>query len=681
MKRSLLLGLLSLFVAAGATAQTLDYSKPILGTIIGIENDQNSPRFQPGGSNLPLFGLFDANHPKNTYDRNSPEWWDNLIEELQYSRVHVALPVSRGCTYSTAELQAKAGQIPAPDPYSGIGNSCPRVLDKLTAALTRNQIPAGGLRVGYFDDTAAYLPANGGAPVDITDLGTTLKLMWDRNMMIFFDTVPSQYWYRDENGRPLVVIWAPAGFFKNVDGSHTAQVNAVFNNLRWLFNNRYGVYPTIYVHRDWATQVPGLDTTLVQGAYGWTDPANGKASGFFTWNGAKMGTVSPGFRDQYRTDSAGNILYYYQRGCGTACREVLRNHGDTFKQGMADAYGQVDGRAAKFVLIEGFANVPESAGFYRSTGADYDFPNQYLNRLRDWADPNPTEFTFQAEGSDYRTGNNMSGNQGGAFSNDDVDVGRLSGHGYYVGWTNQGEVLGFKRVKLPAKPFEIRIKTATPLDRRAVKVTFERQDDLQTDAQANLSQPTTTYGPWTMPIPNTGSSTTFQETTIGVFQPVAGYYNIKVEMATDGVSIDWLQIRETTPDCSNAYPGLENVVGLNEGSGDSRFLCKSHQWYSCGWNSSAPWTINATSGQIVGDFRCDTSAAQWQPLTSSCSDGYSGIDNVVGLNNGTGDRRFLCKSHRWYACNWGGTGNWVTAAQLNQVVGSYQCDGASWLPH
>ena len=53
MKRSLLLGLLSLFVAAGATAQTLDYSKPILGTIIGIENDQNSPRFQPGGSNLP----------------------------------------------------------------------------------------------------------------------------------------------------------------------------------------------------------------------------------------------------------------------------------------------------------------------------------------------------------------------------------------------------------------------------------------------------------------------------------------------------------------------------------------------------------------------------------------------------------------------------------------------------
>ncbi len=677
MKKHFFSGMLSTCIAFGAyAAEAIDYSKPILATIIGIENDQNSPRFLPTGTNVPLFGKFDDAHPKNNYDRNSPEWWDNLIEELQYSRVHVAMTVSRGCWKSDAEIIASGG-FPQAGQDEGDGNSCPRVLNKLNEALARNKVPAGGIRLAYFDDTAAYPKANGGRFPDIANLNQALKLMWDRNMMIFFDTIPNQYWYRDENGRPLIVIWAPS-FFTNVDAAHTAQVNALFGNIRTLFFNRYGVQPAIYLHHDWVEKVPAIDTTLVQGAYGWIDPANGKVNGFTTWNGAKMGTVSPGFRDEFYDLNGTRI--FYKRGCGSACREVLRQHGETFEDGMADAYGLVDGRAAKFVIIEGFANVPESAGFYRSTGADYDYPNQYLNRLRDWADPNPKEITFQAEASDYRQGNGTSGNQGGYFSKDDLDVGKLPGAGYYVGWVKQGQTIGFKRVKLPAKPFEVRVRTATALDRRAVKVTFERQPDSQTDAEADVGQPVTVYGPWTMPIPNTGSLTAFKETQIAVFLPAAGHYNIKVEMATDGLNIDWLQIREASTDCSTEYPGLENVVGLNQGAGDQRFICKNRQWYSCGWNSTGAWTINASMGQIVGDFQCNPSTSpQWKPLVNRCTVGSNGLDNVVGLDNGAGDKRFLCKDHRWYACNWGTNSAWATAAQLGQSVGSFQCNGSAWL--
>jgi hypothetical protein len=532
---------------------SMDYSKPVLATIVGYENDETHERFLPDIANVPLFGNFDFSHPKNTYDRNTPEWWDNLIEEALFSRVHVIMPLARGCLKSDAEIQAEGGS-PHPQQESGFGNSCPRTLKRLTEALKRNQVQPGALRFAYFDDTAAYQPANEGKFLDITDQAQVLKLMWDRNIMVFFDTVPRPYWYLDENGRPLLVIWAPS-FFANVDAAHTAQVNSAFNSIRELFKQRYGVYPSIYLHHDWVERVPDIKLGFVQGAYGWTDPIHGKLSGFFKWRGIKMGTVSPGFRREAYVDHGQNI--YFKRGCGSQpmtnweihCWEVSRDHGSALKRGMSDAYGQIgapqsDGKAAKFVILEGFANVPESAGFYRSTGLDYDYPNQYLNYIREYADPNPKEITFQAEASDYRQGDGKAGNSGGAFSNDALDVGRLPVTGYYVGWVQKGEVIGFQKVKLPSKPFEIRIRTASPFDQRMVKITFERVAETPRGSSPGVSPIDALYGPWTVTVPKTADWINFQETSVAVFKPMPGAYNIKVEMLTDGLNIDWIQLRE-----------------------------------------------------------------------------------------------------------------------------------------
>ncbi len=541
-------------LAAANPVPAIDYSKPVLATIVGYENDQTHERFLPDIANVPLFGNFDAGHPKNTYDRNTPEWWDNLIEEALFSRVHVVMPLARGCMKSEAEIQAEGG-YPHPLQDSGFGNSCPRTLNRLTEALKRNQVPPGALRFAYFDDTAAYQPANDGKFLDITDQAQVKKLMWDRNIMIFFDTVPRSYWYVDENGRPPLVIWAPS-FFTNIDAAHTAQVNAAFNLIRELFKQRYGVYPSLYLHHDWVERVPGLNPDFVQGAYGWTDPIHGKLSGFFKWRGVKMGTVSPGFRREAYVDHGQNV--YFKRGCGslpmtnweTHCWEVSREHGAAFKRGMNEAYGLVgapqgDGQKAKFVILEGFANVPESAGFYRSTGLDYDYPNQYLNFIREYADPNPKEITFQAEASDDRQGNGTAGNSGGFFSNDGLDIGKLPVTGYYVGWIQKGETLGFRKVKLPGKPFEIRIHTASPFDQRAVKITVERLADSVKGPAANSSSTIDAlYGPWTVTVPNTGDWISFQNTSVAVFQPMPGTYNIKIEMVTDGLNIDWIQLRE-----------------------------------------------------------------------------------------------------------------------------------------
>ncbi len=72
------------------------------------------------------------------------------------------------------------------------------------------------------------------------------------------------------------------------------------------------------------------------------------------------------------------------------------------------------------------------------------------------------------------------------------------------------------------------------------------------------------------------------------------------------------RLPRSSMDCNNVYSGLNNVVGLNNGSGDSRFLCYEGRWYDSGWESNDPsWEFKAYNHQRVGHFECNLPYSRW----------------------------------------------------------------------
>src|SRR5687767_9576665 len=105
---------------------------PILATVTGYEMNSGCP-WNPANCEIPLY---------RPYNRDDPRWWDNLVEELLASRIHVVMAHGRGCY----------------DPNSGTagnGNMCPRLLSNLVGAINRANA-AGVMRIAMFDDTGAY---------------------------------------------------------------------------------------------------------------------------------------------------------------------------------------------------------------------------------------------------------------------------------------------------------------------------------------------------------------------------------------------------------------------------------------------------------------------------------------------------------------------------------------------
>ncbi len=380
---------------------------PLLGTITGYEVQSGCPYGDPAMCEIPVF---------RPYDRNTPGWWDNLVEELIHSRVHVVMMHGRGCF----------------DPLTGDdgnGDMCPRLLRYLVDAIDRCDGARDVLRLGMWDDTGAYqgtrnivegLPGN--TLFDLSD-PSTWDYFWDHNMRIWFDTVPPDLWYR-LNGRPVIAFWGPV-WMSNVQGN----AGRLFDYLRANFISRYGEDPHFNVTSDW-TQGTGLTTTQVQAAEGWFNPLQNTYT-YVSWNSALWGCAVPGFRD-------GNNL----PGCGSACRERLRNDGAALRAGLAAA---VTG-GARFTLLEGWTDIAESAGYYRSD--TWRYPNQYINIVREYSDPETETLRFQAEAADAFF-DTTPGNTGTFYRDGDLDIGRLSdGRGWYVGWTEPGEWIQFKEVWL-----------------------------------------------------------------------------------------------------------------------------------------------------------------------------------------------------------------------------------------
>jgi hypothetical protein len=380
---------------------------PTLGTITGYEMNSPCP-FSDAHCERPLY---------LRYDRDDPEWWDVLVQELLASRVNVVMAHGRGC------YDPNTGD-------TGNGNMCPRLLRHLVDAIDR--AGAGDvMRLGMFDDTGAYqgtrtqvdgLPES--ARFDLAD-HSSWRFFWDHNMRVWFDQVPKRLWHR-QDGRPVVAFWSLSSFFFS---NQRGNASALLRDLRAKFQQRYGEDPLFIVDSSWINEDPTITATEAQGVNDWFDP-NHSVFTYHPWGGTRWGATVPSYRNP---DT--------QPGCGASCREQGRRHGDAFREAMAA------GRDARFTLLEGWTNVVESAGFYRSDAWDY--PNQYINLVRETADPSLRTLKLEAEGADSYVDFSPE-NRGGQFRGGPADIARLNEPaGWYVGWTEAGESLTFRDLALP----------------------------------------------------------------------------------------------------------------------------------------------------------------------------------------------------------------------------------------
>ncbi|MHC4444051.1 MAG: DUF5010 domain-containing protein [Planctomycetota bacterium] len=399
---------------------------PILGTTTGYEVSSGCPRENLDSCEIPIF---------RPYDRDTDEWWDNLVEELLHSRVHVVMMLGRGCY----------------DPVSGDsgnGNMCPRLLRHMVDAIDRSDGARDVLRLAMFDDTGAYkgarnniegLPSS--TPFDLAD-PSAWNYFWDYNMRIWFDTVPPDLWYRLD-GRPVVAFWGPV-WMVNIQNN----ASQLFQYLRTNFINRYGEDPHFNVTSDWLMHDNTLTTQHVQAAEDWFDPRNNTYT-YNNWNNATWGCVVPAFRDPFDVETGEEYL----PGCGSVCREQLRNDGATLRSGLAMGFTE----GARFTLLEGWTDVAESAGYYRSDVWRY--PSQYINIVREYADPETETLRFQVEAADAFF-DTTPANTGGFYRDGNLDIGRLTTDvtGWYVGWTQAGEWLQFKEVFLACGTYRFTVR-------------------------------------------------------------------------------------------------------------------------------------------------------------------------------------------------------------------------------
>lgn len=440
----------------------------------------------------------------NKLNRNEDEYWDYLVDELLLARVDVVMLHGRGCW----DLSSSG--------FQGTGNLCPRHLSKFVAAVHR-ALAQDVIRVGMWDDTGAYNKAMqfleglaSGTKLDLSN-HSNWKYFWDHNIKIWFDTLPREMWFLMD-AKPVIAFWSLSdSFFSNQEGNASKMLEWIIGN----FIDRYGLEPALILQDNWFENDSTIDSRHAVGMHNWFIPVHDVASSIYSYssyNEQVWGVVAPSFRNGKSTP-----------GCRDDCREVTRSDGKRLEGALAA------GTDAKFILLEGWTNMVESAGFYRSL--DWRYPTQYINIVRRYADPEPETLRFQAEGAD-RFSDTTESNLGGKYADRALDVGRLNDNtGWYVGWTEAGEWLEYQGVELGCGTYRFTARVATRSAGKKLRLDLGGLPSIE--------------------LPETGGIDVYELVHLGVVKLSAGTYNLRLEVeSTGGLNIDWFFLKRSSSDCT-----------------------------------------------------------------------------------------------------------------------------------
>jgi len=72
---------------------------------------------------------------------------------------------------------------------------------------------------------------------------------------------------------------------------------------------------------------------------------------------------------------------------------------------LLNFYAQASAAGTKMIQEEGFFNIPEGSPIFASSAPGWNFPNQHLAAMRQYADPTTDSLMFEAESCDsyYKT--------------------------------------------------------------------------------------------------------------------------------------------------------------------------------------------------------------------------------------------------------------------------------------
>jgi hypothetical protein len=372
---------------------------PIISPLCGYENSENAAA--AANADKPVF---------SPYLAWTDAWWDNLVAELLQARITNVSFATRG-SYSIN-----------PGDLNGPGNMNPRRLKQFVDATNRAGVTSMFKIACFLDAPSAQeiynnfygLPANTKQNMADNSAGVANhwhEIWWLRFVKPWFDTVPQSMWFL-ENGRPRLEFWG----FGSTENTTNQQGNCsgVVNYVAARMQETYGVTPNFIGACAQDSTFSSNPLVLVNNP--WFAPPNHAFRYRVNANGYSAGTVVPGYGDP---TNANYMRRNKPDGSGV--------NGDTLR----DALNSALDANCRFNLLEGWTNVVERMGFYRTTDSPtgaWDYPNQYINILRPYTDLRTVTLRLEAEGCDQYS-DTTTGNSGGSFlrAGEDLDVRGLVG--------------------------------------------------------------------------------------------------------------------------------------------------------------------------------------------------------------------------------------------------------------
>jgi len=370
----------------------------------------------------------------NTHWSVNTEWWENMVEEIEYSGIDFVALLSRG------------NQPNAPDR----GNGNPIHIPKLVNAMNARGV--NSFKLAIFDDcpnswTGSLNWDNSKGAIYSTDnpkfdCGNTAnyKYIWDYNLKQAIANIPDEKRYKID-GRMVIIFWSVKSSWMTNMGN--GNLKKILEHIRTQCQATYGFNPYLIINRNWFDVDSQCNSIGVADAvHNWFSSAGNTSYTNYTWNGITTGVVVPGF------GNPADPPFIDPQGGQT----LIKGLDGTVKSG------------ASLTLCEGFTDAAEAAAYWRSEDATYyKYPNQRLNILRQYSKkPYPNILKMEVETCDYYA-DLTTGNSGGAFRNGNLDIVKTTdiNGGWHVTGTQAGEYLEWKELPLFANTiFLLRYKSS-----------------------------------------------------------------------------------------------------------------------------------------------------------------------------------------------------------------------------
>ena len=490
------------------------------------------------------------------WDSSRPDFYDRTLEEQTTARLGAMMLLSRGC-YD-------------PKKDDGPGNACPlkytMMLDAIKRAGQENVT-----KIGLFDDNNdgwaqirnhhKGLPHD--TPFDFSDK-SSWKYVFDNNYKVFFELIPSHMWYRVD-GKPVIAMWI---FSKEHYPKGRLHIGAFMQWLKTEFKQSFGVEPALVPPTSIFDDGSSAKKADVYCAHKWFSAARDVLFSVVNEEGMEQcGAMVPGYRDKCTVPPCKD------------CRECKREDGARLDEGLRA------NQDSKFALIEGWNDVHENAGSYRSKA--WSTPSLYVNTIRKHADPSPLTLRLQAETAD-RFSDTTAENMGGEYREDGLDVGKLGASemaharaiqatpntcdqsaprmpylpvrtraidgpngGWYVGWTEPGEWIEFPGIQLGCGIHRFTARCSSDGEGRVIRL------DLPT---LNSTA-----------IPKTGLDS-YQYVHLGEVHHGGGQLDLRLVFESGGVNMDWLFVKKVSS-CSKL---LLDEAAVESARGDGTIYMIRH---------------------------------------------------------------------------------------------------------